>query len=397
MCFQRSSQRSTSSPGLAIDPGADVAGRPVAEEVVERLADHPQAELDGQLDQVGVAGGQPLAEGEGAGPRRGSAMAIGSSRTAKPGSTPASIACRRRIWPQNEWNVRSGPPPAPGGSAASGPGRRPGSSRARHSRRIRSRSSRAALFVNVRATTRPSGRARGLQGPEEPLGQHRRLAAAGPGAEGDAGPGHGQGPAPARRSVGGDPRRARSSVGLQGRPVGPGLARGRTSTTRQADGSRRTSGSPSSASRSGTPRPGAGRPGRGRSPSAGRDRPAQSAIFTLLKPSFGQAPVADVDRARARPSGRSAARPPGHRAGAARPGRPGRPSPGARAGLVVDHAEVGLAVLAGPGRSGRSCPGGGPRRRPRPIVRWGCELPRRGWPKRTSNRWGSGVSPSRPT
>ena len=46
---------------------AEVAGRAVAEEVVERLADHPQAVLDGQVDQVGVAGREPLAEGEGEG------------------------------------------------------------------------------------------------------------------------------------------------------------------------------------------------------------------------------------------------------------------------------------------------------------------------------------------
>ncbi len=47
-----------------VGPLADLAGRAVADEVFQRLADHPEPVLDGQLDQVGIASGQTFAERE---------------------------------------------------------------------------------------------------------------------------------------------------------------------------------------------------------------------------------------------------------------------------------------------------------------------------------------------
>ena len=90
------------------------------------------------------------------------ARAMVSSKTAKPGSTPAldgvaaeDVAAGRveRADPRRLEPPEDHPP--------AGLGRRPSTIRARHSLRIRSRSSRAAWLVNVRATTRPRGLAPG--------------------------------------------------------------------------------------------------------------------------------------------------------------------------------------------------------------------------------------------
>ena len=233
---QRSSQRSTRSRGSRPAHSRMSPARSVGEEVVERLADGAEAELDGQLDEVGVAGGQPLAEGGGEG-----LVADGQRRSARRGRRsrgrprPRS-AWRRRTSPQNEWNVRSGPPPGPGARPPAGRVAAPRRAGRGTRRRIRSRSSRAALFgERQRHDPAQRPRLRRLEGPEEPLGEHRRLAATRPGAQGHARPGDAQ--ARAARSVsGGDRPGGRSWLALQRRPVGPDLARRRRTSADPADG-----------------------------------------------------------------------------------------------------------------------------------------------------------------
>ena len=278
--------------------------RAVGEQVVERLADRRQAELDGQLDQVGVAVGEPARGAQPASASSRTVPAIDSSRIAKSGSIPASTAWRRSHRPQNSWNVPIG--------AASSPRRtrrqRAGSlARRRAGRgtrsRIRWRSSRAAFSVKVSATIRPQRPALGpLEVAEEPLGQHGRLAAARPGAQGDARARDGQRPRLllGQRSGRGPPglasSRSISRLGASSRV----LPTARTWPIRQTDAEVAALGAVvlPRVDRE-DPAPELVDQRRPRTPRAARGRSSQSfERRSACNPSLGEAPVADVVRAR---------------------------------------------------------------------------------------------------
>ena len=171
---------------LARGPILEIARGAIGQQVFEGLADHPQAEVDGQLDQVGVASGQPfsqrvgerfLADREGDGlvehgeagvdPRldREAAEHVPAERVEGPDPRPSEAS---EDGPPAE-RVAAGVEPGPAflaDSLAKLPGR----------------------LVGERQGDDPPERAgvRPLEGPDEALGQDERLAAARPGAQRDA-------------------------------------------------------------------------------------------------------------------------------------------------------------------------------------------------------------------